>query len=186
LTCAYEYLFASHKGRQIDKWQHYFEIYDRHLGRYANQKVRVLEIGVDHGGSLQLWRRFFGKHAEIIGIDIRPECAFEEDQIQIRIGDQTDVRFLDSLGEFDIVIDDGSHVPAHQQISFMALWPKTKGVYLIEDCHDRFPALVPTPELVTRYPWVVVAEKPKRRIHGTPARPLNANEQAARDACATG
>ena len=77
MTCAYEYLFASHKGRQIDKWQHYFEIYDRHLGRYANQKVRVLEIGVDHGGSLQLWRRFFGKHAEIIGIDIPLVVAFE-------------------------------------------------------------------------------------------------------------
>ena len=182
----YHQFFCEHTGRQIDKWRHYFDIYDRHLAEYRGQAPRVLEIGVDHGGSLQIWKQYFGQGAKIVGIDINPECYFQEAGLEIHIGDQANPAFLGALGEFDIVIDDGSHRIADQQASFIYLWPKTKGVYLIEDCHDRFPALVPTPELVTRYPWVVVAEKPKRRIHGTPARPLNANEQAARDACATG
>jgi len=178
----YEVCFAHHQGRQVDKWQHYFAIYDRHLARYQGRAPRVLEIGVDHGGSLQLWRRYFGVDASIVGIDIRPECYFQEDGLEIHIGDQTDVKFLRALGEFDVIIDDGSHVPAHQQATFTEMWPKCKGVYLIEDCHERFPALVPTPELVTRYPWVVVAEKPKRLIRGTPARELRPDEQAAKDA----
>ena len=56
-----------------------------------------------------MWRRYFGPHARIVGIDIRPECqAFEEDQIAVRIGDQSDPAFLDSvLREFgapDVVV----------------------------------------------------------------------------------
>jgi SAM-dependent methyltransferase len=178
----YEVYFAYHQGRQVDKWQHYFEIYDRHLMRYRNRAPRILEIGIDHGGSLQLWKEYFGEGASVVGIDIRPECYFQEPGLEIHIGDQTDRTFLGCLGEFDIVIDDGSHIPAHQQASFNYLWPKTRGVYLIEDCHDRKPALVPTPELRYDYPWVVVAEKPRRIIRGTPARELRADEQAARDA----
>lgn len=179
----YETTFTEHRGRQIDKWHHYFEVYDRHLSKYQGKAPRILEIGVDHGGSLQIWKKYFGARSSIVGIDIREECYFQEAGLEIHIGDQTNTTFLGSLGEFDIVIDDGSHVPAHQSASFTYLWPKTRGVYLIEDCHDRFPALVPTPELVTRYPWVVVAEKPKRLIRGTPARELRPDEQAARDAC---
>jgi hypothetical protein len=183
---SYRELFRqfANEGRQVDKWQHYFDIYDTHFEKYRGRQPRVLEIGVDHGGSLQLWRRYFGVDASIVGIDIRPECYFHEPGIEMHIGDQTDVTFLRALGNFDIVIDDGSHITAQQQASFAYLWPQTRGVYLIEDCHERFPALIPTPELVTRYPWVVVAEKPRRLIRGTPARPLNANEQAAKDASA--
>jgi SAM-dependent methyltransferase len=178
---SYEHFFDTHDGRQVDKWRHYFPIYDTHFARYRGQSPRVLEIGIDHGGSLQLWKKYFGPGADIVGIDINPACLFLEPRIEIHIGDQTDVTFLKSLGTFDIVIDDGSHQPAHQSASFTELWPRCNGVYLIEDCHDRFPALIPTPELVTRYPWVVVAEKPKRIIRGVPSRELRPDEQAARE-----
>jgi hypothetical protein len=178
--------FALHQGRQVDKWQHYFSIYDKHFDRFRFTSPRVLEIGVDHGGSLQLWKRYFGEGAKIVGIDIRPECYFQEPGLEIHIGDQTDVTFLRSLGNFDIIIDDGSHQPAHQSASFTELWPRCSGVYLIEDCHDRYPALIPSPELVTKYPWVVVAEQPERIIRGIPARELRSDEQAARDLYAQG
>ena len=75
-------MFNTHTGRQIDKWRHYFPIYEKHFEYYRGKRPRVLEIGIDHGGSLQLWKRYFGPGAHIIGVDIRPETLFEEPQIQ--------------------------------------------------------------------------------------------------------
>jgi hypothetical protein len=172
----------AHTGRQIDKWAHYGPIYDRHLDPLWTTAKRILEIGVDHGGSLQLWAHAFPS-AQIVGLDINPDCKrFEEDGFSIVIGDQTDTALLATLGEFDIVIDDGSHDPAHQGITFTALYPKTKSVYLIEDCHRYGPALVTTePSLVYNYPWVVVVERPERIIRGDPSRDLRPDEQEARD-----
>jgi hypothetical protein len=89
-----------------------------------------------------MWKQYFGPHARIVGIDIRPECrAFEEDQISIRIGSQDDPTFLQSvLDEFgtpDIVLDDGSHIMSHVQATFRTLYPRTSatGVYMVEDLH---------------------------------------------------
>jgi cephalosporin hydroxylase len=171
----------NYSGRQVDKWQHYFPIYDRHFYRF--EPTRVLEIGVDHGGSLQIWKQYFPT-AEIVGLDINPACkAYEEDRISIVIGDQTDTKLLNSLGEFDIVIDDGSHIREHQSASFTALWPRTKSVYLIEDCHGMYPGLVTTDTTPLRYeyPWVLVLERPKRIIVGEPSRELRPDELLARE-----
>lgn len=169
-------LFNLHKGRQVDKWVHYLDIYERHFARYQGTKVRVLEIGIDHGGSLQLWKQYFGSQAEIIGVDINPVCQeYEEDQIKVVIADQCDPA-LARLGPFDIVIDDGSHVRSHQSQTFLTLWPRTLGVYLIEDCHGIAPALSHSDFLRYDYPWVVVCERPRRSIRGTPSRELRADE----------
>src|SRR6266851_1288908 len=107
--------FLNNQNRLIDKWKHYFPIYERHFKRYAYLPVTVIEIGCGAGGSLQMWKRYFGPHARIVGVDVDPNCArFAEDQIEIRIGAQQDTQFLDRLiaefGPPDIVIDDGSHV----------------------------------------------------------------------------
>lgn len=172
----FEWLFRHHVGRRIDKWHHYFHIYDRHFGRFRGKRVRVLEIGVDHGGSLQLWKRYFGHDASIVGLDIDPCCAqYEEDQIQVRIGNQSDVALLKSLGDFDIVIDDGSHILQDQEASLQTLWPKTRSVYLIEDCHYAMP-MYPSEGIVYNYPWVMVAEKPQRLIRGDNSRELRPDE----------
>jgi hypothetical protein len=142
--------------------------------------VRVLEIGVDHGGSLQMWKEYFGLKAQIIGVDIEPRCAeYAESQIDICIKNQCDAS-LTQLGPFDIVIDDGSHICAHQSITFRNLWPHTRGVYLIEDCHNGYPLLEPHVQTTTRYPWVVVVERPNRIIRGTPSRELRDDELKAR------
>jgi hypothetical protein len=137
--------FLTNQGRMIHKWKHYFPAYERHFGRFVNRPLKFLEIGCGEGGALQLWKRYFGPHAQIIGADLRPECtAFEEDQIEIRIGDQSDSRFLASLveefGQFDIILDDGSHVMAHVNASFQFLYPKMSdnGVYMVEDLHTAY------------------------------------------------
>src|SRR5262245_8026869 len=105
-------MFLNHKGRIVHKWTHYFPVYERHFSRFVNRPITFVEIGCGEGGSLQLWKQYFGPLANIVGLDIRPECAaFEEDQIHVRIGDQADASFLgsvvDEFGAPHVVVDDG-------------------------------------------------------------------------------
>lgn len=176
-------LFKAHDGRLIDKWAHYFPLYERHFSGYVGNPIRVLEIGIGHGGSLQLWKKYFGERAQIVGLDIDPRCKdYEEDRITVHIGNQASPPLM---GRFDIIIDDGSHVVSDQEASIKALWPALNdgGVYWVEDCHQRFPE---PPELefsCCYYPWVCVFEKADvhfaRVVEGKPSRPLNAAELQA-------
>lgn len=140
-----EEYFLSNKGRAISKWMHYFDIYHRHFQRFRNTPVTVLEIGVWEGGSLQMWKNYFGNQARIIGIDIDPKCKdFEEDNISIYIGSQDDALFLKHfktcVPHIDIVIDDGGHMMHQQKISFRELYNHVSenGVYLVEDLHTSY------------------------------------------------
>lgn len=137
--------FSHNQGRLIHKWHHYFDIYHNHFSRFRGRSVTVLEIGVFKGGSLQMWKNYFGPNAEIYGVDIDPRCkAMEEDQIQVYIGDQADRSFLrklgDEIGPIDILIDDGGHTMTQQITTFEELYPyvSATGVYLIEDLHTSY------------------------------------------------
>ena len=137
--------FLTNKERPIHKWVHYFPIYERHFASFVNRTCVFIEIGVAKGGSLQLWKRYLGPFARIVGIDIDANCkAFEEDQIAIRIGDQSDTKFLqrvvEEFGTPDVVLDDGSHVMRDVTASFQFLYPRLdkNGVYLIEDLHTAY------------------------------------------------
>ena len=72
--------FSSNKGRLIYKWMHYFEIYERHFTQFRNREIKFLEIGVFHGGSLQMWKNYFGPKAQIVGVDINPFCKSYEEE----------------------------------------------------------------------------------------------------------
>ncbi|MBF0160109.1 MAG: SEL1-like repeat protein [Magnetococcales bacterium] len=137
--------FLNNNKRAINKSMHYFPVYERHFASFINQSVTFIEIGCGSGGSLQMWKRYFGPYATIIGIDINPMCKyFEEDQIFVRIGPQQDGLFLQSvLDEFgtpDIVLDDGSHIQSHVVASFNYLYHKISknGVYVVEDLHTAY------------------------------------------------
>jgi SAM-dependent methyltransferase len=137
--------FLNHQGRTIHKWRHYFPAYETHFARYVNRPVIFLEIGCGAGGSLQLWKRYLGPLAQIIGIDINENCReYEEDQIAVRIGDQKDTKFLSALieefGTPDVILDDGSHVMADVTASFNYLYPRAAptGVYVVEDLHTAY------------------------------------------------
>ncbi len=138
-------IFLNNKDRLIHKWTHYFPIYERHFSPYVNKPILFIEIGCGRGGSLQMWKKYFGPFAQIVGIDINPECKdFEEDQIAIRIGDQNDPNFLKSIvqefGVPNIVLDDGSHIMEHIKTSFDTLYGEVAydGVYLVEDLHTAY------------------------------------------------
>ncbi len=140
-----EFYFRNNNGRLIHKWHHYFDIYDRHFSRFRGHSPVVAEIGVAHGGSLQMWKHYFGPGSKIIGIDNDPRCkALEEEGIRILIGSQTDKDFLkqviQTIPPFDILIDDGGHTMKQQITSFEELFGhiQTNGVYLCEDLHTSY------------------------------------------------
>lgn len=140
-----EAYFRANNGRQIHKWHHYFEIYDRHLKRFRGTDVHVLEFGVAQGGSVQMWKDYFGPRCRIYGVDKNPACkAAEEEHVEIFIGDQGDRAFLRSLAQkiprIDVLIDDGGHRMGQQIATFEELFPRIEptGVYICEDLHTSY------------------------------------------------
>ena len=140
-----EKYFRQNDKRLIHKWVHYFDVYDRHFSRFRNKKIVILEIGVSQGGSLQMWKNYFGTEAVIYGIDIDPRCKeLEEENIKIFIGSQSDRNFLKEvkmqIPPIDILIDDGGHTMVQQIVSYEELFDHIKddGVYLCEDLHTSY------------------------------------------------
>ena len=140
-----ETYFRQNTGRLIHKWDHYFDVYDRHFSRFIGKEVIILEIGISQGGSLQMWKEYFGKGARIYGIDIDPRCKeLEEENITIFIGSQEDRQFLkdvvSKIPKLDILLDDGGHNMRQQIVTFEEMFDHIKedGVYLCEDCHSSY------------------------------------------------
>ncbi len=148
-----EHMAVQEQALPLVKWWHYFAIYERHLGSLARasrmgelaEPVRILEIGVLGGGSLELWSRWFGPHARIVGVDVDPSCsALSVKGAQVRIGSQDDSAFLnrvvDELGGVDVVIDDGNHTSRSVTASLKTLFPRLSpgGLYFIEDLHASY------------------------------------------------
>ncbi len=138
-------IFFDGGKRPVHKWHHYLDIYERYLSAYRGRPFFFLEIGVMDGGSLEMWRRYFGQEATIVGIDIDPDCFSRCDPPNmVRIGSQADPEFLRSVvtefGSPDVILDDGSHIANHQRASFDVLFPLLKegGIYVIEDVHTAY------------------------------------------------
>jgi 23S rRNA U2552 (ribose-2'-O)-methylase RlmE/FtsJ len=140
-----EHFFLNKKHRLIHKWNHYFEIYDRHLQHLKNKKINILEIGISHGGSLEMWDYYFKGNATIYAIDINPECKkFEAENVKIFIGSQEDATFLKNIRniipQVDVLIDDGGHTMKQQIITFNNLFDHVteNGIYICEDLHTSY------------------------------------------------
>jgi len=137
--------YLTNRGKPIGKWVHYFSVYERHLAAKRNSDLLVFEIGVAGGGSSQMWSRFFGPRAHVVGVDIDPRCAAHNGlAVSIRIGSQNDREFLgkiiEEFGIPDVVIDDGSHRMEDILTSFQTLYPlmPKNSVYLVEDLHTAY------------------------------------------------
>ncbi len=137
--------FLNNGGRTLHKWIHYFDIYEKHFERFRGASPTVVEIGIYQGGSLTMWKEYFGAGCRIVGVDIDPACkAHEADGIDVIIGSQDDPAVIDRIlatyGPVDIVIDDGSHMMKHMIATMNLLYPKISptGVYLVEDVHTCY------------------------------------------------
>lgn len=141
----FAFFTANRAGKPLDKWVHYFPVYERHLAAYRGTAARVLEIGVYRGGGLELLRHFLGPESHIVGIDI-DDAARQAvgDLYPVELGDQADPEFLRGVAEkhgpFDIVIDDGGHTMRQQIVSVETLFPLLNqgGTYIVEDCHTSY------------------------------------------------
>ncbi len=180
-----ETYFDTHRsGAGVLKWRHYFEVYQTHFSKFRGKPLKILEIGVYSGGSLEMWREYFGMDCELFGVDINPECRrFEKKNVTIKIANQSDRsfwrKFREEFGEMDIVLDDGGHRPRQQRPTFEEILSTIKpgGVYLCEDVcglknpfaaylrgfantlnSNRFNAVQAWVKSVTFYPFVAVVE----------------------------
>ena len=138
-----QFFYNEPKRRNVHKWEHYLDIYDKHFKKFQGKNPKILEIGIYKGGSIDMWKYYFGEECTIYAIDIDQNCKqFEEPRVHIFIGDQGSSEFWDSFKEsdFDIIIDDGGHT-MHQQIySFERLYDRVidGGVYICEDTHTSY------------------------------------------------
>jgi hypothetical protein len=138
----HDYFDAHREGPGIFKWLHYFELYHRHLAKFVGKDIHVIEIGVFSGGSMGMWRSYFGPGARITGVDIEPACkTYENEFTKIVIGDQEDRSFWEKfraeVPPADVIIEDGGHEPDQQMVTLEELLPHLKpgGVYICEDIH---------------------------------------------------
>jgi hypothetical protein len=135
-----KYFNSHHEGRGIWKCTHYFDIYESYFQKFVGREVHVLEVGIYSGGSLDMWRHYFGDKCRVYGVDIQEEClAYKDVSTQILIGDQSDRSFWRRVKEqippIDILIDDGGHQPEQQIVTLEEMLPHIRpgGVYLCED-----------------------------------------------------
>ncbi|WFU05949.1 glycosyltransferase (plasmid) [Rhizobium sp. CB3171] len=140
-------IFDDHEGLGSDKWTSYFKAYESHLQRYRSQSISLLEIGVQNGGSLEIWSKFFPKAERVLGCDIDPKCAllkFDDPRISVLVGHvnapETLAAITQDTANFDIIIDDGSHVVEDVIKTFALYFPllKSGGTFVIEDLHTSY------------------------------------------------
>ena len=121
--------------------------YERHLPpREGSTPLRMLEIGVQSGGSARTWKQWYGSRLTYVGVDVNSHCRRTQspsERIWVEIGSQSNATFLEGVcrkyGPFDIVIDDGAHRPETIRASLQTLFPaaarcmKLPSLYVIED-----------------------------------------------------
>ena len=136
--------FSKSKFKSI-KHSTYFEVYDKLFSKYRNKKITFVEIGILGGGSLFMWRNFFGPKARIIGIDLNPGAKkWTKYGFEIFIGDQSDVNFWKTfkkkVGKIDIILDDGGHKYVDQITSIECILSNIKhgGLIVVEDTHTSY------------------------------------------------
>ena len=140
-------LYEEHQGKVTDKWFIYLVEYDRIFSAYRDSSIRLLEIGVQNGGSLDIWSQYFPNALHLIGCDINPACvklSYVDPRINLIISDantdNAEKAILSITPKFDVIIDDGSHSSSDIIKSFSRYWPHLSdgGVFVAEDLHCSY------------------------------------------------
>lgn len=130
---------------QSKKHSSYFAIYEHLFEPFRGKAITFVEIGVLNGGSLFMWRSYFGNEARIIGVDLNPEAKkWEADGFEIHIGNQANPQFwaelFPKIGKVDVLLDDGGHTFEQQIVTTEAAlpWIKDGGLLVVEDTHTSY------------------------------------------------
>jgi hypothetical protein len=114
-------------------------VYEKEFDPYREKEIELLEIGIETGGSLKLWKEYFLNAKSIVGVDISDEKIDQRyrniDGVTMNFGDAYDQKFSDQFGQFDIIIDDGPHTLESQLKCIEFYLPKLKqhGLFIVED-----------------------------------------------------
>src|SRR5262245_6318262 len=93
-------LFEAHEGKSSDKWELYLGVYETLFAPLREKPITLLEIGVQNGGSLEIWGEYFRNATAIVGVDINPQCPslrFEDKRISVVCGDAKHVETRDEI-----------------------------------------------------------------------------------------
>lgn len=140
-------LYQSHTGKVSDKWALYLREYDRLFAPYREQAISLLEIGIQNGGSLEIWSQYFPNASTLIGCDINPDCgnlSFDDPRIAVVVGDATKPEVMANVlaqsAQFDLIIEDGSHISSDIVKAFALYFPalKSGGLFVAEDLHCSY------------------------------------------------
>jgi hypothetical protein len=142
------------KGTVAGQGHGYSLLYDLLFAGRRLEALNFCEIGLCIGGpevvtgsidrtvndlpSIKMWQEYF-PNAKLYGVDISDFSSFETDRfkfVRADAGDEKQLQKVADLGvPFDVIIDDGSHAPFHQQRAFLSLFPTLRpgGLFIIED-----------------------------------------------------
>ena len=140
-------IHKKHKGKVSDKWGLYLDVYDRSFQHLRGKQISLLEIGVQNGGSLEVWAKYFPRAKTILGCDIDPKCgelSYDDDRISVIVSDANSDQGFEAVtkkaSSFDIIIDDGSHKSSDIVGTFGRYFDLLKpgGLYVAEDLHCSY------------------------------------------------
>jgi len=140
-------LYEKHTGKVSDKWASYLALYDRLFAPFRNRPIRLLEIGIQNGGSLEIWSQYFKTITAIVGCDIDDKCralTYDNPKVSVIVGNALNGMVRDQISdispEFDIIIDDGSHDSKDIIGAFAQYFPLLAegGIFVAEDLHCSF------------------------------------------------
>lgn len=139
-------------GTGTDKaWHHnYCHRYEAAIGHLRNQPVTLLELGIGGdddplkgGESLRMWAEYFA-NGRVIGLDYYAKTMTFPENVKVYCGSQDNPRLLSKIheecGDFDVIVDDASHISSLTIESFQMLFPRLKpgGFYVVEDTHGSY------------------------------------------------
>lgn len=139
--------YQDHVGKTSDKWSFYLDKYDELFDRRRGDEVSILEIGIQNGGSLEIWAKYFEHAKAIIGCDINPDCqqlTFADKRIHVVVDDantdRAEQEITNICESLDIIIDDGSHTSSDIVRSFQRYFKRLKdgGIFIAEDLHCSY------------------------------------------------
>ena len=139
--------YRTEEGKVSDRWQLYLDVYEQLLAADRDRPLSLLEIGVQNGGSLEIWSRYFPNAIKLVGCDINPRCTglhYEDPRIAVIVGDAnndvTEAEVLSACPAYDLIIDDGSHASGDIVRSFARYFQhlRNDGLYIVEDLHCSY------------------------------------------------
>jgi len=140
-------LAIKYQTDKSSKHHNFVVFYEKYLKHLRNTEINLIEVGVKHGASINMWRDYF-ENGTIHGADIIPGRAVLNKNIELHKVDQNSKSQLETLfrthGPFDIIVDDGSHKMSHQQntLEVGLKYLKPSGIFIMEDLHTSYPLYV--------------------------------------------